>query len=195
MSHDICGAEAKSTGEPCQRPAGWGTDNSSGRCKFHGGASSGAPKGNTNSVSHGLYAQENNFYQNVIGDNLRALCDEIFQDYATQYRETYGDIPTGHQARLFQIAVNQVKVIYSDNWLESKPDDLDSGHPLVDQETKYTEDGKPYHEYKESVLIGTQQKLRREDRQWLKDLGLLEDPESQKAEATESLAVVLSDDS
>ena len=34
----ICGAKAKSTGLPCTREAGWGTDHvGEGRCKFHGG--------------------------------------------------------------------------------------------------------------------------------------------------------------
>lgn len=37
--HDRCGATAKRTRQPCQRPAGWGTDHPGlGRCKLHGGA-------------------------------------------------------------------------------------------------------------------------------------------------------------
>ena len=36
-----CGCKNRN-GEPCQLSAGWGTENSSGPCKFHGGAS---PKG------------------------------------------------------------------------------------------------------------------------------------------------------
>jgi transposase len=37
MSEDysICGSEKTSTGEPCQRPAGWGTDEDFGPCKEH----------------------------------------------------------------------------------------------------------------------------------------------------------------
>lgn len=35
----LCGAKAKSTGKPCRREAGWGTDHfGEGRCRFHGGA-------------------------------------------------------------------------------------------------------------------------------------------------------------
>lgn len=187
---------AETNGGYCE---GWQMDN--GRCHKHGGRNEdderdagGAPEGNTNSVSHGLYADENSFYQDVIDDNLRALCDEIFQDYATKYREMYGDVSTGHQARLFQIAVNQIKVIHSDNWLKNKPDGIKSGHPMVDKETKYTSEGQQYVEYSESVLIGTQQKLRREDRQWLKDMGLLHDPQSKQAEATQNLQELWADD-
>lgn len=40
-----CGAKAKSTGNPCKRPAGAGTDHAGdGRCKLHGGSSPGGKK-------------------------------------------------------------------------------------------------------------------------------------------------------
>lgn len=48
MPDDICGATTRD-GDPCARPAGWGTDhNGEGRCKQHGGASPGAPSGAEN---------------------------------------------------------------------------------------------------------------------------------------------------
>lgn len=191
----------RNDGRECGRPSGWGTDFSDGKCRECRGTKpdgstgeghgQGDQEGNTNSVSHGVYADENNFYNKVISQELRALCDEIFQDYCTKYRELYGDVSTGHQARLFEIAVNQIKTIRADNWLTEKPESLDSGHELVDKETKYTSEGNRYHEYSESVLINTQQKLRREDRAWLKDMGLLEDPDSQKAGAIGDLAGVI----
>lgn len=57
--HDICGAENRN-GEPCQLKAGWGTDHlGEGRCKFHGGLSTGPSKekakGNKNAVKTGEY--------------------------------------------------------------------------------------------------------------------------------------------
>jgi hypothetical protein len=33
-----CGAASRQTGEPCRKPAGWGTPSKFGRCKLHGGA-------------------------------------------------------------------------------------------------------------------------------------------------------------
>jgi len=46
---NICGAKTKGDGEPCKRPAGWGTDHPGvGRCKLHGGATP---------VKHGLYSK------------------------------------------------------------------------------------------------------------------------------------------
>lgn len=47
---DVCGAKTRS-GSPCQQVAGWGTDHvGTGRCKLHGGASTGRP------IIHGKYS-------------------------------------------------------------------------------------------------------------------------------------------
>jgi len=56
----ICGAKAKSTGEECKLVAGYGTSHlGEGRCKYHGGASTGPKpenmKQNKNAVSTGEY--------------------------------------------------------------------------------------------------------------------------------------------
>lgn len=47
-----CGAKTRS-GKPCKAPA-----MKNGRCRMHGGKSSGAPKGNRNALKHGLYTAE-----------------------------------------------------------------------------------------------------------------------------------------
>ena len=54
-----CGAKTRA-GTPCQQPAGWGTSHAgTGRCKLHGGASTGPKpeslKKNKNAVSTGEY--------------------------------------------------------------------------------------------------------------------------------------------
>jgi hypothetical protein len=49
-----CGAKTRS-GKPCRSPAVAGKK----RCRIHGGApGSGAPRGNTNALKHGLYTRE-----------------------------------------------------------------------------------------------------------------------------------------
>jgi len=48
-----CGAKCKRTGLPCKGPA-----MANGRCRLHGGKSTGAPKGNKNALKHGLYTKE-----------------------------------------------------------------------------------------------------------------------------------------
>lgn len=47
-----CGASTRS-GKPCAAPAVAGAA----RCRMHGGKGSGAPKGNQNARTHGLYDQ------------------------------------------------------------------------------------------------------------------------------------------
>jgi hypothetical protein len=47
-----CGARTRRA-TPCKSPA-----MANGRCRMHGGASPGAPKGNKNALKHGLYAAE-----------------------------------------------------------------------------------------------------------------------------------------
>jgi hypothetical protein len=48
-----CNAKAKSTGKKCRQPA-----MANGKCHWHGGKSTGAPRGNRNSLRHGLYCEE-----------------------------------------------------------------------------------------------------------------------------------------
>ena len=46
-----CGAKTR-TGTPCKAPA-----MKNGRCKLHGGKSTGPPQGNQNAFKHGYYAK------------------------------------------------------------------------------------------------------------------------------------------
>lgn len=86
-----CGAKARSTGSPCRRPAGWGTDhNGQGRCRLHGGASP---------VRHGTYSTVT---RRRLGDLIRqheehpdslhlhaelALLRALVEDYIERYDE------------------------------------------------------------------------------------------------------------
>lgn len=52
-----CGAKTKK-GDKCQHQAGQGTDHLwTGKCRLHGGASKGAPKGNKYAQKHGIYSK------------------------------------------------------------------------------------------------------------------------------------------
>lgn len=66
MTENVCGATKRDgSGEKCQLPAGWGTDHTGeGKCKLHGGASSGAPEGNDNAVTVGAWAED--FYEGFL---------------------------------------------------------------------------------------------------------------------------------
>ena len=57
MAAKKCGAKTRSDTK-CAKSAGWGTDHKgSGKCKLHGGASKGPPKGTQNALKHGIYAR------------------------------------------------------------------------------------------------------------------------------------------
>lgn len=48
-----CGANAKQTGKPCEAPA-----MKNGRCRLHGGKSTGPAKGSQNALTHGMRTAE-----------------------------------------------------------------------------------------------------------------------------------------
>ena len=92
--HDkkYCGAKTRA-GTPCRRPAGWGTDHAGeGRCKLHGGKSTGAPKGNQNSKKHGFFSKyipkETLEIMNGLGEVSPAdlIWDQIVIQYAAIIR-------------------------------------------------------------------------------------------------------------
>lgn len=206
----------------CRAWPGKGTDHvGEGRCSKHAGNAGapegndnaegndgGAPEDNRNASTHDLYTEHNKFYQEVASDALRSLCDDIYDGYIEKFREVNGDPVAGEKARLSEIAVNQIKVLHGDNWAADRPDSLDSGNALVDRETriKTTEhDARKEHRYSEAAVIKAQQHLRKEDRKWLKDMGLLGadidiavdgqvDHEHGLDEATEEIIEDLADD-
>lgn len=68
-----CGAKTR-RGTPCQAPAVSGRT----RCRMHGGASgSGAPKGNSNALKHGLYTRESKEMRQLIRSLERRTRDII----------------------------------------------------------------------------------------------------------------------
>lgn len=199
-----CIATAKSAGRRCKGYA----QGSHGKCNTHG-AAGGAPEGNTNAegndggasegnqhaTTHGAYAEHSDLYQEVFTEAQQTLADAIYDDYRERYTSAHGDIPAGHDLRLFKIAVNAVTELRVDNWVSQKPDTLDSGTVMIDRETR-----KKTHQhgtvterrYKTSPALAAKKTLSNENRKWLKDLGLLDDPQSQTADAVDGVISVLS---
>ena len=69
-----CGAKTRS-GTPCKAPA-----MRNGRCRLHGGKSTGPPKGNKNALKHGFYTREaiaGRRYTRQLLKDSRALLQEI----------------------------------------------------------------------------------------------------------------------
>lgn len=196
---NVCGSTETKSGEPCQRPAGWGTShNGEGRCDDHPGR--GAPEGNDNAVgneggpgaevTHGIYADVNKLYNEEFSADMVAVVDSMAADLYGRYEELHGEPGSEQRSRMFEIAMNVAKGIHADNWAVDKPDELKTSSPLIDRDTEVVPIGNGETEaqvkYKETVPVGTQQRYRREDRQWLKSMGMLEnDPDSKAASALE----------
>ena len=68
-----CNATAKSTGKRCRQAA-----MRNGKCYWHGGCSTGAPIGNQNALTHGMYTRESWEYQKAIQD-LLGWCSETLE--------------------------------------------------------------------------------------------------------------------
>ena len=167
--YDRCGRA-----DDCGLPAGWGTDHTGeGACKHHGGASSGAPEGNSNAVSHGAYAEEKKLYAETFSKRERDLADRVFEDYYGRYVAVHdAEPPLGFRMRLFNIAVNAVTELRVENWFTDKPGSLDTGTPHLDRETHISESGTTYYRYKKSPAMAAMKTLSDYNRQWLKTFGL-----------------------
>jgi hypothetical protein len=138
----------------------------------------GAPKNNTNAVTHGMYRNRNAYYSDR-SDEQQALIDSIYEDYRAEYERRRGHEPlTGDDVKLFGIAVGIHKTEFrADDWADDRPDELNSGHELVDRSEKRTAQGEPYYEYKPAAVLQGEKQVSQEVRMWLDKLGLLQPPD------------------
>lgn len=89
MTHDVCGAKKRDgSGDTCQLPSGWGTDKDGGKCKYHGGASPGAPEGNDWAAKHGAWAES--FMSDFLTEKEQARVEDAMEVM---------DTPEGAQAQ------------------------------------------------------------------------------------------------
>ena len=94
MADNICGAKTRS-GKPCNNKPIAGKK----RCRLHGGLSPGAPKGNNNSVKHGIYSR---IFDDSQIDDAIAMQGTVSRELAIAriqlanclaYRKAQGDTP------------------------------------------------------------------------------------------------------
>jgi hypothetical protein len=160
-----------------------------GFCQAHGGQNTG-PKteegkknSRMNALSHGLYA---------LPEHLKAHFTEQQQDRYTAYFEAlcsryerrHGQEPDDFaKDRLSRIAIECVKERIADEWLSEQADE--TGNLLIESYViGQDDDGNPIEVEQENQILSELTALKRETRLTLKDMGLLRDPESQKAEST-----------
>ena len=191
---ETCGdfGGVRNNGSECGRPSGWGTDFDDGKCRECRGTKPdgtvpddhGAPEGNQNATKHGLYA---------LPEHLKAHFTETqedrytayFEALCTRYSRIHGQDPDEFaKDRLSRIAIECVKERIADEWLAEQAGD--TGNLLIESFVlDVDEQGNPVEVEQENTVLKELTALKRETRLTLKDMGLLMDPETQKAEAAE----------
>jgi len=180
---DRCPATNRN-GERCGHPEGWGTDNETGPCKFHGGAAEdqGAPEGNQNATRHGIHATPA-YLADHLNESQRDQLTATFEALCTRYERRRGHDPDyAAKRRLRRVSIEILKEDLADEWLASEA--ADSGSLLMEQ--RETDDGESYAV--PNAVLEPLTALKRETRLTLKDMGLLDDPDTQQANALEGLS-------
>lgn len=145
-----------------------------GRCYVHGG-NAGPPEGNTNGMTHGLHAQRSNYFEQL-DDDAKAFIERLVDswlDDAPFDRDSFAKV-----SELYRIAVDQHRL-----W--NAQDEFKEG--MVTEQTVMTDSGAQTVRDENPANL-PYDRLDRTTFKKLKDMGVLDDPDSQQAEATESLA-------
>lgn len=175
---DRCGAQCRNGGYCTQYPV-----NGSERCRMHGGKGSGAPTGNGNAITHGARSDPTNLYRHL-DDDARAWVDKLVAGYLEE-------APFGEDSPKVERLQMTCVVIYQE-WA-AREVVLREG-PSEEVTIGVNEAGMPVARTDEHHLTATASTHNQTVRMNLKDLGLLDDPESQQADSMRSIAEILSED-
>lgn len=176
-----CAAQTRDGGYCENYPKG---DNA--RCRMHGADSPGgdgaAPKGNGNAETHGLTAERDkwfNRHREDAAELVRALVASYVDD------APFGWEQTAKVDKLTEVAIDQARLRQSNEYLDEF---------LTEQVVDVTETGREITKLEENPAHMPRDRIKRTNLRILRDLGILDDPDSQQASATKSLADILSDD-
>lgn len=167
----------------CKNRAGFRTNHvGEGRCYLHGGIS--VSHGTNYAEKHGLYADRQNYY-----DNRRPTEQQWIDSIVESILD---DAPFGPEAKyklemVRNVAIDMHKMKNANDYIDEK------GVVHKDKTVGYTDDGKPIKMDEENVLNIAYDRLDRATTRKLEKLGVLDDPESQKAEAQKNIANELSE--
>lgn len=194
----------RNDGRECGRPSGWGTDFSSGKCRecrgtkpdgsTGDGHGQGDQEGNANAVKHGADRKPEYLKSDIVDTRHEDTFHAAHEALCSRYERMHGIEPDfALRKDLEEIALAYVKRDMIDAYARDKAEEGDTRSPLVERQViGVDDDGRPISVEQTNKLQNLWTDLRRETRLLMRDLGLYHDPESQKAEATESLATLLS---
>lgn len=192
----ICGVQAQTTGEPCERVAGWGTDFEDGPCKYHrgtrpdGGNDGGAPTNNGNAAKTNKHADRSKLWHRLT-DERKELWLEIRNAQIERHTKRSGEEPNSEDIDAYEDrAWSAILKKYARDRMAKCMEE--TGNPLIEKVTR-TVDGETVTFERPNQVLSEVTDNRREDRLAAKDRGMLNDPESNKADAARTLADVLSE--
>jgi len=163
-------------------------------CHHHKGLqqTDGAPENNGNAVKHNQTADRSKLWERM-PDERQHLWEQIRQAQIDRHTERHGQEPNAEDIDAYEDrAWSAVLKKYSRDYMAECMEE--TGNPLMERVTR-TVDGETQTWEQPNQLLDEITDNRREDRLAAKDRGMLNDPESQKAEATENaLAEILSED-
>lgn len=194
-----CNAKTRDGGYCANYPKG-----SADRCRMHGADSTpgpGAEEENTNAVKHNITADVDLLYGRL-PDPLKERVDRWKDDLLADVAEAQGfgdsadDCPSYIEPHAHRVAMNMLKVTHFLGEWQSNPDALDSNidsdSPLVNAAISDFSEGGLVIEVEGDVAEQVAGRLSNENRQWLKEFGVLDGPTERAAEnISRSLAEVL----
>ena len=148
-----------------------------GRCYVHGGVSGGAPEGNTHAATHYLHAKRSSYYEQL-SEKEKGIIQELADswiDNAPFDRDNKAKV-----SEIYRIAIDQHRL-----W---GAHEKASEGMTTEQIVGVDDGGDPIEVEEENPVNLAYDRLDRTTFRKLKDLGALDDPDSQQAEAVESLA-------
>jgi len=189
---DICGA-TNNRGEPCSLPAGWGTPGSGGtRCRFHGGASTGAkntnhleendfaegnagggaPELNTNAEIHGGFGDWEKAYERFDADT-RAYVHKLIECMRGEAKEHAPGVDADRRERLLKekATLSILRRRAAADTLGTPKNPVEGARGLVIEET-VDADGESYTVPKVNPAITAETKLSARQREIAKELKL-----------------------
>lgn len=185
---DRCGAQVSNIPDEmdvdvayCEQPQGFRTDHAGdGRCYLHGGSSKTVNEGNTYAQTHGLYTNRQSYYENC-SDREQMWIDGVVESFLDD--APFGDNPPFAKLQMVRnLAIDMHKLQRANDYIDEK------GVVHKDKTVGYTDDGQPIKMDEENVLNVAYDRLNRTMTRQLKELGILDDPDSQQAEAQANIA-------
>jgi len=169
----------------CKHHSGFSTDHpGDSRCYLHGGAARDANEGTNYAQTHGLYADRDNYYENLPPEQQQwvdAIVESLLDD------APFGPDSFAKMTMLRNVGVDMHKQRSANQFVDQE------GIVQEDETVGYSPDGKPILEDKENPVNIAYDRLTRTLTRQLKELNVLDSPDSQQAEASKNLANELSE--